>query len=78
MLFFAICFLGSYLRVNDDTAADQSKFKAEVLRAKMLCQTMESLLPNQFGFVVIDELFTGTSSNNAAKLLLKVAQKLAP
>ncbi len=75
--FSPFAFIGSYLRVNDDTAADQSKFKAEVLRAKMLCQTMESLLPNQFGFVVIDELFTGTSSTNAANAASKVAQKLA-
>jgi hypothetical protein len=70
-------FIGSYLRVNDDTAADQSKFKAEVLRAKMLCETMDSLPRNKFGFIVIDELFTGTGSEKASNAAYKVAQKLA-
>lgn len=69
-------FMGSYLRVNDDTAAGDSKFKKEVLRAKMLCQTMDSLEEDEFGFVVIDELFTGTGSEKAAAAANKVAQKL--
>lgn len=70
-------FIGSYLRVNDDTSSGESKFKAEVLRAKMLCDTMDSLPKNQFGFVVIDELFTGTGSEKAANGAYKVAEKLA-
>lgn len=70
-------FIGSYLRVNDDIAAGESKFKAEVLRAKMLCDTMDSLPHEQFGFVVIDELFTGTGSEKAAIAASKIASKLA-
>jgi DNA mismatch repair ATPase MutS len=70
-------FIGSYLRVNDDTASGDSKFKAEVMRAKMLCETMDALPKNQFGFVVIDELFTGTGSEKASNAAGKVAQKLA-
>jgi hypothetical protein len=70
-------FIGSYLRVNDDTSSGESKFKAEVLRAKMLCDTMDSLPKDQFGFVVIDELFTGTGSEKAANGAYKVAEKLA-
>lgn len=69
-------FLGSYLRVNDDTAFGESKFKAEVMRAKMLCDTLSSLENNQFGFAVIDELFTGTGSEKAAIAASKVAEKL--
>ena len=72
-----LSFIGSYLRVNDDVASGESKFKAEVMRAKMLCETMESLPRDQFGFVVIDELFTGTGSEKAAVAASKVAQKLA-
>lgn len=68
-------FLGSYLRVNDDTALGESKFKAEVMRAKMLCDTLGSLEKNQFGFVVIDELFTGTGEK-AATAATKVAEKI--
>ena len=70
-------FIGSYLRVNDDTALGESKFKAEVMRAKMLSETMELLPKNQFGFIVIDELFTGTGSIAASNAAAKVAQKLA-
>lgn len=70
-------FMGSYLRVNDDTALGESKFKAEVMRAKMLCDTMNVLAKDQFGFIVIDELFTGTGSEKAANAASKVAQKLA-
>lgn len=70
-------FIGSYLRVNDDTALGESKFKAEVMRAKMLCDTMNSLPKDQFGFIVIDELFTGTGSEKAANAAYKVAEKLA-
>lgn len=69
-------FIGSYLRVNDDTASGESKFKAEVLRAKMLCDTLNSLDKDQFGFVVIDELFTGTGSEKATAAAAKVAEKL--
>ena len=70
-------FMGSYLRVNDDTALGESKFKAEVMRAKMLCDTMNALPKDQFGFIVIDELFTGTGSEKAANAAYKVAEKLA-
>lgn len=69
-------FLGSYLRVNDDTALGESKFKAEVMRAKMLCDTLSSLENDQFGFTVIDELFTGTGSEKAAIAAAKVAEKI--
>lgn len=70
-------FMGSYLRVNDDTALGESKFKAEVMRAKMLVDTMNALPKDQFGFVIIDELFTGTGSEKAANAAYKVADKLA-
>ncbi len=43
----------------------------------MLCDTMINLPKDQFGFIVIDELFTGTGSEKAANAAYKVAQKLA-
>lgn len=70
-------FVGSSLHLNDDTAGDESKFKAEVLRAKMLSETIKSLGKDQFGFVVIDELFTGTGAEKAARAAQDFAQKLA-
>ena len=68
---------GCFMKVNDDTAAGESKFKAEVTRAKLLCETMDALPANQFGFIVIDELFTGTNANDAINAAKKVAEKLA-
>lgn len=70
-------FIGSYLRVNDDTASGESKFKAEVLRAKMLTEALASLQTNEFAFIVMDELFTGTNSVNASEAAKKVATNLA-
>lgn len=70
-------FAGSFLRIHDDTASDESKFKAEVLRAKLLTKIMDSLPKNKFGFMVIDELFAGTGTDKGAAAAVKVAQKLA-
>lgn len=70
-------FLGSYLRIKDDIASGHSQFKAEVLRAQQLIETMIHLPKDQFGFIIIDELFTGTGAEKAASAAYKVAQKLA-
>lgn len=60
-------YLGSSLNINDDTAAGYSLYQAEVNRAKMLMQAARALNGNQFGFLVIDELFRGTSPEQAEK-----------
>lgn len=73
----SFAFMGSYLRIKDDIASGNSQFKAEVLRAKMLTETMINLPKDQFGFIIIDELFTGTGSEKASHAAYKVAEKLA-
>jgi len=69
--------LGSYLSVSDDIAAGNSLFKAEVLRAKNLLNTMSTLQAGKSAFVVIDELFTGTAADKGSAAACKVANALA-
>lgn len=68
--------LASYLHVLDDVAAGNSLFKAEVLRAQSLIDNAKGLSSNEFGFAVIDELFTGTAADKGAQAAYKVADYL--
>lgn len=68
--------LGSYLHISDNISAGISLFKAEVLRAKALMDETSDLQFNDFAFVVIDELFTGTAADKGAAAAEKVADKL--
>lgn len=70
-------YLGSYLHVLDDVAAGNSLFKAEILRAQSLLENAQALTDNDYGFVVIDELFTGTASDKGSNAAYKVAHKLS-
>ncbi len=60
--------LGCHMNITDDTAGGVSLFKAEVLRAKELINRMRALNANQFAFVIIDEIFTGTAPEKAEQL----------
>lgn len=50
-----------YLNITDDLAAGTSLFKAEVLRAKELINSIRTLDGNLFSFTIMDEVFSGTS-----------------
>jgi DNA mismatch repair protein MutS len=69
--------LGSYLQMTDDIGNGNSLFKAEVLRAQSLLDNAQKLGSDKFGFVVIDELFTGTSADKGSQAAYKVAERLA-
>jgi energy-coupling factor transporter ATP-binding protein EcfA2 len=58
----------TYLNISDDTAGGESLFKAEVNRAQNLMATLKSLKEDEFGFAMIDEIFTGTSPDKAEGL----------
>ncbi len=60
-------YLGSSMNINDDTASGFSLYQAEVNRATMLLQAVRQLKEKQFGFLVVDELFRGTSPEQAEK-----------
>lgn len=67
----------SYLHVNDDVASGESAFQAEINRANSLIKAAKSLDKNQFAFIVIDELFKGTSPEKGIPGARKVVQHLA-
>ena len=69
--------LGSYLHVSDDISSGKSLFKAEVTRAQSLLESLGQLPQGHFGFVVIDELFTGTAADKGAAAAYQVAKRLS-
>lgn len=66
----------SYMNVRDDIAAGNSLFKAQVLRAQELFEFVQSLDNNKFCFVIIDEMFNGTSPREAEASAYSVAKNL--
>lgn len=69
-------YLGCYLHVQDDVAAGNSLFKAEVLRAQSMVEHVRSLKDGEFAFLVIDELFTGTAPTEGQAAAYKIAEHL--
>jgi DNA mismatch repair protein MutS len=69
-------YLGCYLHIQDDVAAGNSLFKAEVLRAQAIMDRVKSLGTGQFAFLVIDELFTGTAAEKGQQAAYKVTEHL--
>lgn len=69
-------YLGCYLHIQDDVAAGNSLFKAEVLRAQAIIDRVKSLNIGEFAFLVIDELFTGTAAEKGQQAAYKVAEHL--
>lgn len=53
--------LNCFMNISDDIATGASLFKSEVARAKKLLELVQSLDKTEFSFVIIDEVFTGTS-----------------
>lgn len=70
------CF-ATYMNVTDDTAAGLSLFQSQVTRAKKLVHTVDTLPSKSFAFIVIDEIFTGTGAQKAAKAARTIAMHLA-
>jgi len=70
-------YITTYMNVSDDTAAGQSLFQAQVTRAKKLIESIDALTEHKIGFVVIDEIFTGTNAKSASQAAYKLAQHLA-
>lgn len=56
------------IRIEDNIEKGISLFMAETKRAKLLKDTVAALKPDQFGLVIIDEMFRGTAPDQAALL----------
>ena len=68
--------LNCFMNISDDIATGASLFKAEVLRAKNLLETIKSLKHNEFSFVIIDEVFTGTSPKEGEMAAFRFAKTI--
>jgi DNA mismatch repair protein MutS len=66
----------SYLNITDDIGSGNSLFKAQVLRAQQLLDTVGQLKDKQFGFFIIDEMFNGTSPKEAEAAAFSVAKNI--
>lgn len=67
----------TYLNVIDDTSAGLSLFKAEVKRVQELVDAVKALPSHQYAFIMLDEIFTGTSPEKSAQLSYDCMHKLA-
>ena len=68
--------LNCFMNIADDIATGASLFKSEVMRAKELSAMISSLKADEFSFVIIDEVFTGTSPVEGEMAALRFAQHL--
>jgi hypothetical protein len=69
-------YINCYLNITDDIAAGTSLFKAEVLRAKKLIETIRSLKNGEFSFTIMDEVFSGTSPKEGEEAAYLFAKEL--
>lgn len=68
--------LNCFMNISDDIATGASLFKSEVMRAKKLLDTVQSLNTDEFSFVIIDEVFTGTSPKEGEAAAMQFTRKL--
>lgn len=68
--------LNCFMNISDDIATGASLFKSEVMRAKKLLDMVQSLKSHEFGFVIIDEVFTGTSPQEGEIAAIRFAKHL--
>lgn len=66
--------VATYMNVKDDIAAGNSLFKAQVLRAQELLAYVKALDDGTFCFIIIDEMFNGTSPVEAEACAYSVAK----
>ena len=68
--------LNCFMNISDDIATGASLFKSEVMRAKKLLDMVQDLKENEFSFVIIDEVFTGTSPQEGEIAAMRFAKTL--
>ncbi|HEX4068459.1 MAG TPA: hypothetical protein VHX42_00005, partial [Candidatus Babeliales bacterium] len=68
--------LNCFMNIADDIATGASLFKSEVMRAKKLLELVQSLKRDEFSFVIIDEIFTGTSPQEGETAAIRFAKHM--
>lgn len=69
--------LNCFMNISDDIATGASLFKSEVMRAKTLLELVQSLDKDELSFVIIDEVFTGTSPQEGEVAAMRFAKHLS-
>lgn len=69
-------FVATNLNITDDINAGNSLFKAEVLRTQELINTMHTLPAGQYGLLIFDEIFNGTTPTEGSAAAYAVAKRL--
>jgi DNA mismatch repair protein MutS len=66
----------SYMNIADTTGS-ASLFQAEMRRTQGLIDSIKALLPGQFAFIIMDEIFTGTNHREGQAGAFGVVKKIA-
>ncbi|MFA5075184.1 MAG: hypothetical protein WC436_03725 [Candidatus Babeliales bacterium] len=70
------CNIKTYLNITDEIG-EKSLFQAEMDRALDFINSVESLKKNEFSFVIMDEIFTGTDPDEGLSGAYGIAETLA-
>jgi len=68
--------INTYMNITDTTGSE-SLFQAEMRRTSKLLQMLKGLGKNEFAFVIMDEIFTGTNPKEGQAGAYGVAKKLS-
>jgi DNA mismatch repair protein MutS len=76
MIFTPFTQINTYLNIAD-AEGSESLYQAEMHRAQTLIKSINNLYNNQFSFVIMDEIFTGTNPNEGQAGAYGIAKNLA-
>jgi DNA mismatch repair protein MutS len=68
--------IATYLNITDDIASGKSLFKSEVMRAEFIINKVKELSADTFSFIIVDEMFSGTSPREGQAAAYSVAKHL--
>ncbi len=68
--------ISTYLNISD-AAGTASLYQAEMRRAQALIKSIQALDKNQFSFIIMDEIFTGTNPDEGQSGAYGIAKSLA-
>ncbi|MBS1988126.1 hypothetical protein JST56_03990 [Candidatus Dependentiae bacterium] len=68
--------INTYLNITDSEGRE-SLFQAEMHRAQALLESIKSLNPSEFSFVIMDEIFTGTNPKEGEAAAYGVAKHIS-
>lgn len=67
----------THLNITDDITKGESKFMAEALRAISVIDSVQKLPSNEFCFIIMDEIFSGTEPLPGQECAYAIAELLA-